>query len=289
MSNLGQFASVERVTVTLGDEVWVRTPESTVKLAGSVNLATKGESLVPEGEITANRGQYQLDLDVVKRSFSIDSGRVQFFGDEAIAPSLDISATNVVRLATGDEIPVGVHIGGTIERPLLTLSSADPLYASAPESEIISLLIFGAPTFALDGQSQSTVRAVTGVLLPTVGGLVEGQLQKILPFGLNTLQVTTAGGQTGGLNQYSLLDNLSISAGKQLGGRTFLRVNTGICRGVAATRGSLWAGAAAEYRLNGGYTAQVGVDPGAAPCSNLGTDLRPKLQFGFDLFREWIF
>ena len=128
--------------MTLGDEVWVRTPESTVKLAGSVILATKGESLVPEGEITANRGQYQLDLDVVKRTFSIDSGRVQFFGDEAIAPSLDISATNVVRLATGDEIPVGVHIGGTIENPLLTLSSSDPLYASAPESEIISLLIF---------------------------------------------------------------------------------------------------------------------------------------------------
>ena len=84
--------------------------------------------------------------------------------------------------------------------------------------------------------------------------------------------------------------NLSISAGKQLGGRTFLRLNTGACRGGGASRGaSLWIGAAAEYRLNGGYTAQIGVDPGAAPCSNLGSDLSPKLQFGFDLFREWIF
>ena len=135
----------------------MRTPEATVKLTGAVGLSTKGDVLVPEGEITAERGQYRLDLGVVNRSFRIDSGSVRFFGEPAIAPSLDISATNVVRLAQGDEIPVGVHIGGTIDRPLLTLSSNDPLYASAPESEIISLLIFGAPTFALD-RRQSQVR-----------------------------------------------------------------------------------------------------------------------------------
>ena len=291
MSTLGRFATVNQVRLELGNEVWVRTPEAAVKLTGSVNLSTKGRALVPEGEITANRGQYRLDLGVVNRSFSIDSGRVRFFGDTSIAPSLDISATNVVRLATGEEIPVGVHIGGTIVGPLLTLSSTDPLYASAPESEIISLLIFGAPTFALDGQSQSTVRAVTGVLLPSVGGFVEGALQKLLPV-FNTVQVTTAGGQEGGLNQYTLLDNLSISAGKQLGEKTFLRLNTGVCRGNGQTseRGaSLWYGVAAEYRLSRGYTAQLGVDPGAAPCSRLGGDVFPRMQFGFDLFREWIF
>lgn len=292
LTRLGQFASVDQVRVDFGNEVWVRTPESTVKLTGGVNLSTKGEALVPEGEITANRGQYRLDLGVANRTFSIDSGRVHFFGDTSIAPSLDINATNVIRLANGDEIPVSVHVGGTIDKPLLTLSSTDPLYSSAPESEIISLLIFGAPTFALDGQSQSTVKAVTGVLLPSVGGLLEGQLQRLLPGGFNTVQVTTAGGQSGGLNQYSLLDNLSISAGKQLGQRTFLRLNTGVCRGSgqSAVRGaSLWLGVGAEYRLSKGLTGQVGVDPGSAPCTRLGSDPFPKLQFGFDLFREWIF
>ncbi|MBL0173072.1 MAG: translocation/assembly module TamB [Gemmatimonadaceae bacterium] len=292
LTRLGRFASVDHVRVDLGNEVWVRTPEATVKLSGGVNLSTKGDALVPEGEITANRGQYQLALGVVNRSFSIDSGRVRFFGDTAIAPSLDISATNVVRLATGDEIPVGVHIGGTIVTPLLTLSSSDPLYASAPESEIISLLIFGAPTFALDGQSQSTVRAVTGVLLPSFGGaVVEGALHKLFPV-FNTLQVTTAGGQSSDVNAYSLLDNLSITAGKQLGERTFLRLNTGVCRGTGQTsvRGaSLWYGIGVEYRLSRGFMAQMGVDPGSAPCSRLGNDLFPRMQFGFDLFREWIF
>jgi translocation and assembly module TamB len=177
---------------------------------------------------------------------------------------------------------------------VLTLSSPDPLYASAPESEIISLLIFGAPTFALDGQSQSTVRAVTGVLLPSVGGAVEGALQRLLPV-FNTVQVTTAGSNAeAAFSPTALLDNLnfSISAGKQFGERTFLRLNTGVCRGTsqATSRGAtLWGGVAAEYRIARNWWGQVGVDPGSAPCTRPAGDVFPRLQFGFDLFREWIF
>jgi translocation and assembly module TamB len=121
--------------------------------------------------------------------------------------------------------------------------------------------------------------------------LVAGQLQRLFPL-FNTVQVTTAGGQSDLTSGASLLDNLSISAGKQIGNRTFLRLNTGVCRGSSqsTTRGSsLWFGVAAEYRLAKGYMAQAGVDPGSAPCSRLGGDLFPRMQFGFDLFREWIF
>lgn len=291
LAELGRFITVENARVDLGNAVWVQTPESKVKLGGGLDVEMSGDRLALDGEILATRGQYRLDLGVVNRSFAIDSGRVRFFGSAAIPPTFDISATNVVRIAGGSEIPVRVHIGGNYDRPVLSLSSRDPLYSSAPESEIISLLLFGAPTFALDGQSQSTVRAVTGVLLPSVGGAVEGALQRLLPV-FNTVQVTTAGGQTAGqLSALSLLDNLSISAGKQVGDRTFLRLNTGVCRtaSAAATRGaSLWYGAAAEYRLGPLWSAQIGVDPGASPCTRLGPDVLPRMQFGFDLFREWI-
>lgn len=294
LAGIGQYATVSNLRVALGNEVWVRTPESTLRLVGSVDLSTKGDELVPEGEIYANRGLYRLELGVVSRSFSVDSGRVRFFGDPALIPTLDISATNVVRLATGDEIPVGIHIGGNLEAPVLKLSSTDPLYSAAPESEIISLLIFGAPTFALDGQSQSTVRAVTGVLLPTIGGAVEGALQQLLP-GLNTVQLTNVGGQSGKEIQddpANLLNNLSIMAGKQIGDRTFLRVNTGVCRGgnQSTVRSSpLWYGVAVEYRLGRGFSGQIGYDPGSAPCTRLGSDVLPSMQLGFDLFKEWIF
>jgi translocation and assembly module TamB len=291
LAALGSLLTVQNARVDLGNDVWVQTPESRVKIAGGLSVAMSGERLALEGEVTANRGQYRLDLGVVNRSFNVDSGRVRFFGSSAISPTLDISATNVVREAGGSAIPVRVHIGGTYDVPVLTLSSPDPLYASAPESEIISLLIFGAPTFALDDPSQSTVRAVTGVLLPSVGGAVEGALQRLLP-GVNTIQVITAGGQSQqDLSAFSLLDNLSISAGKQLGPRTFLRVNTGVCRGgTSSVRGaSLWAGIAAEYRFARHLSGQIGVDPGSSPCTQLGTNGFPRMQFGFDLFRDWIF
>ena len=293
LSRLGSAITVANARVELGNEVWVQTPESRVNLSGGLDVTMNGNLLALDGEIRANRGQYRLELGVVNRGFSVDSGRVRFFGNNAIAPTLDITATNIVRVAGGSEIPVRVHIGGNYDKPVLTLSSTDPLYASAPESEIISLLIFGAPTFALDGQSQSTVRAVTGILLPSVGGLVEGALQRWLP--VNTIQVSTGRGQQeGALTGTSLIDNLnlSISAGKQLGERAFLRLNTGICRGVgqATLRGAgLWGGVAAEYRLARNWWGQVGVDPGSAPCTRPAGDVFPRLQFGFDLFREWIF
>jgi translocation and assembly module TamB len=123
-----------------------------------------------------------------------------------------------------------------------------------------------------------------------VAGAVEGALQRFLP-GLNTIQVLSSSGQSQqGLSALSLLENLSISAGKQLGPRTFLRVNTGVCRGgTVSTRASLWAGVAAEYRFGRNLTGEIGVDPGASPCTQLGTNGFPRMQFGFDLFREWIF
>lgn len=295
LSALGSIITVENARVDLGEDVWVQTPEARVKLGGGLSVTMSGESLVLDGQITANRGQYRLELGPVVRGFSVDSGSVRFFPNPAMLPALDINATNVVRVAGGGEVPVKLHIGGGYDRPELTLSSTDPLYASAPESEIISLLIFGAPTFALDGQSQSTVRAVTGLLLPSVGGAVEGALQRILPGNFNTLQVSTAGNEAqASLSPTSLLDNLnlSITAGKQIGERTYLRLNTGVCRGsgqVAARGAQLWAGIAVEYRIAPGWLGQLGVDPGSAPCTRVGGADFPRMQFGFDLFRDWIF
>lgn len=288
LANLGRFFTVSNARVDLGDLVWVRTPEANVRVTGGLDVrSTAGNRLALEGEINADRGQYRLDLGPVRRSFSIDSGRVRFYGTDAIEPTLDISATNVVRVAGGEEVPVRVHIGGTLERPALTLSSSNPLYASAPQSEIISLLIFGAPSFALN---QSQKAAVTGVLGPSLGGFAEGALQRLLP-GFNTVQVNTSSSDD--LTALSVLDNLSITAGKQIGDRTFVRLNTLVCRGGAQSigRGPLWYyGIAGEYRIATGWLAQVSYDPGVAPCTQAASSNSPiRMQLGFDLFREWIY
>lgn len=294
LSALGTLIAVENARVELGQEVWVQTPEARVKLGGNLTVAMSDDRLVLDGEITANRGQYRLKVGPVVRGFSIDSGSVRFYPNAELAPTLNINASNTLRVTGGEEVPIHLRISGGYDQPVLTLSSSDPLYSSAPESEIISLLIFGAPTFALDGQSQ---KVVTDVLLQSVGGAFEGQLQRILPGNFNTVQVSTSGsGETDTkdlLSAQTLLNlNLSISAGKQLGDRTYLRLNTGVCRGSAqnAARASqFWAGIAAEYRIARGWLAQVGVDPGSAPCTQFNIADRPQMQLGFDLFRNWVF
>lgn len=231
---------------------------------------------------------------MVRRPFEIQSGSVRFFPQDALNPVVNVRARHIVRGVDGRDVAIDVAVGGTLENPTLALSTPDEAFAQAPESEFISLLVFGAPTFALDGQSQQTVRAVTGVLIPTLSNLAEGPLQRLLPV-FNTVQLNTAGGQSGEqLGVLSLVDNLSVTAGLQIGVRTYLRLNTGLCRGVAnnasAQSLNLWYGAAVEYRIAPGLSAQVGVDPGPSPCSALlGGAATRRLQVGFDLFKEWVF
>lgn len=288
LANLGQYMNVTRASITMGNDVWVRTPESAVQLSGELDIKTDADGLLAfDGEVAANRGTFRLELGPVKRTFSVDSGKVRFYGNDAIKPTVNVYATYIVRVSGGTETPIHVAISGTFDRLSLKLSTDDEVFSGAPESEVISLLIFGAPSFALNSANQSTVKSVTGVFASSAGGFVEGYLQKLLPV-FNTLQLSNAGDQ--GLSK-GLLDNLNLQAGKQLGDRTFLRLNGGLCRGSSGgTDYKITSGLSVEYRIRRALLAQVGVDQGASPCTQLGvTGQLPKFQFGFDLFREWVF
>ncbi|MEP6762917.1 MAG: translocation/assembly module TamB domain-containing protein [Gemmatimonadaceae bacterium] len=291
LTRLGQHMNVTQASLSLGDEVWIRTPEAAIKLGGALDIKTGADGLLAfDGEVLANRGTYQLDLYAVKRTFTVDSGKVRFYGNESIAPTVGVYATHVVRVSGGVETPIHVAITGTFDKLNLALSTEDEVFSGAPENEVISLLIFGAPTFALPGQSQSTVKAVSSVLLPTFGDAIGGRLQKLLPV-VNTLQFSTATGQENLNSAAAFLDNLNVAAGKQLGDKIFLRLNGGVCRG--STGGSdlrFTGGLSAEYRITRTLLAQVGMDQGASPCTQIGgTGSLPRWQFGFDLFREWVF
>jgi translocation and assembly module TamB len=295
VARLGQYMNVTQASVTLGDEVWVRTPESNIKLGGALDIKSAPSGLLAlDGEVSANRGTFLLELGVVKRSFRVDSGSVRFFGSDAVPAKVGVYATNVVRSSTGEETPIHVAITGTFDKVALSLSTDDDVFSGAPESEVISLLVFGAPTFALSSQSQSTVKAVTGVFFPSLGGAVQPTLQRLLPY-FNTFELSTAGGQQDFSSTSrvlgSVFNNLNIAAGKQIGNRTFLRINAGLCRSSSGSSDvKISPGLSAEYRFSPVLYAQIGVDQGAAPCTQLGSGgTLPPYQFGFDLFRQWVY
>ena len=288
LARLGQYMNVTEASIAMGDGVWVRTPESAVKLTGQLDIKTAPSGLLAfDGEVNADRGTFRLELGPVQRTFTVDSGKVRFYGNDAIPARVNVYATHVVRVSGSVPTPIHVAIAGTFDDLALKLSTDDEVFSGAPESEVISLLIFGAPTFALNSASQSTVKAVTtGLVSSSLGGFFEGKLQRYLPF--NTVQINTAGGDKSDIT--SIFDNLNLGLGKQLGDRTFIRYSGGLCR---ASSGSsevrLTTGLSAEYRIRKSLLAQIGVDQGAAPCTQPSGSKGLGYQFGFDLFREWVF
>lgn len=281
---------IEALSVRLGNEVRLRSPEANVQLTGAVDVTGTLTEPDVRGEILATRGTYRLDLGLLQRTFQVDSGRVRMNGPLSVPATLDIHTAYTVRQAERDDVRIGARLTGTVDEPRLTLSSGD-LGTTANETEIISYLLFGAPTFVLDGESASAVRLATAALTQSLGGAAERALGARIPF-LSELQVTTIAGDTPRdftLNSFEgLLNSFALTAGTQLGTDSYLRVSGGVCRGANRAAQSLpaWMGITAEYRPRERLSAELSLTPGGAPCNRVGTWTQ-IYQFGLDIFRDF--
>ncbi|MBX3133566.1 MAG: translocation/assembly module TamB domain-containing protein [Gemmatimonadaceae bacterium] len=278
------------VRLRLGNEVRLRSPEANVQLTGEVAAAGTLDEPDVRGEIFASRGTFRLDLGLLQRTFQVDSGLVRLNGPLSIPPTLDIHTSYTVRQAEREDVKIGARLSGSVESPRLTLSSGD-LGTTASETEIISYLLFGAPSFALDGQSASAVRLATAALVPSLGGAAERALGARLPF-LSELQVVTVAGDSPRdftMNSFEgLLNSFALTAGTQVGTDSYLRMSGGVCRGENRAAQSLpaWFGITGEYRPRERLSAEVSLTPGSAPCNRIGT-FAQIYQLGLDLYRDW--
>jgi diacylglycerol kinase family enzyme len=111
------------------------------------------------------RGTYRLNLGVVQRTFLIERGSLRFFGEPELNPTLDIVAVHVVRQSdrqVAADVEVRATIGGTLERPQLRLGGG---FAGGEngirlsESDAVSYLVTGAPSFAIGADQSSEVTA----------------------------------------------------------------------------------------------------------------------------------
>ncbi len=281
---------LEGVRLRLGNEVRLRSPEANVQLTGEVAAAGTLDAPDVRGEIQATRGTFRLDLGLLQRTFQVDSGRVRLNGPLSVPPTMDIQASYTVRQADREDVKIGARLSGSVDAPRLTLSSGD-LGTTASETEIISYLLFGAPSFVLDGQSASAVRLATAALVPSLGGAAERALGARLPF-LSELQVVTVAGDSPRdftLNSFEgLLNSFALTAGTQIGPDTYLRLSGGVCRGENRAAQSLpaWFGIAGEYRPRERLSAELSLTPGSAPCNRIGS-FAQIYQLGLDLYKDW--
>ena len=298
---------VRDVRLVMGNNVWLRSPEANIKLAGDVGvtlgrgrLDSTRVQLALDGTLLAERGTYRLKLGygAVQRTFDVERGTLRFFGEPELNPTLDIQATNIVRQYTRQDrdIPVRITIGGTLVAPTLKLSSADPSLALS-ESDAISYLFTGRPSFAVTTAADQYSSQALGVFLPTLGSALGDRVARAL--GFDQFQIESAGGVSGQqFGASSILASTRLGGGVQLGGRTFVRATVGLCQLFGTSQVSTGQplvnsiGAKLEYRFSGQLSGSVGIEPPTSvlQCNNnvnARNFVPTPAQFGLDITRKW--
>ncbi|MBX3174526.1 MAG: translocation/assembly module TamB [Gemmatimonadaceae bacterium] len=310
--------TIANVPVRMGSDVWLRSTEANINLGGEVSVtrgrvtrgANAGElQLALLGPLQTQRGTYRLNLGPVQRTFTVEQGEIRFFGDPELNPTLDISALHTVRQYSEQgvrpDVRVRVHLGGTLQQPLLELSSPDSLRVT--NADLLSYLVTGGPSVEIGGRngdiSATAARVVVGSLGSVLGGKASGG-------GIcDDAQLSTAGldAYGGRLRRVGggILSGTRFNCAKQINDRTFVRLDAGLCQvGQLVTQGggsdplsfTDALGLKLDYLLGRGVSASIGVEPptSALLCSvNANASARgfvptPR-QVGFDLFRTWRF
>ncbi|HWP71614.1 MAG TPA: translocation/assembly module TamB domain-containing protein [Gemmatimonadaceae bacterium] len=300
-SRLQQLA-IGKVDVVMGPNVWIRSAEASIQLGGSVGLeqaAPQPESLrrrlVLRGTLVTQRGNYRLNVSGITRSFTLEQGSVLFRGEPEINPRLDINAIYVregmdERQGSRRLPQVRAHLGGTLERPLLTLSSAD---AKLSQSELLSYLITGQSSIAVGDVRQGSVTnelvaSATGALAQRVAGGL---------FDVVDVTATQTDDEASRGAAANVLASSRLGVGKQLSNRLFLKVDAGLCAFAGGSEATdLWHtfGVSVDYRFRRDVLGSISSAPSTngATCTNQaagrGTAITPR-QWGIDFNRIWRF
>jgi translocation and assembly module TamB len=310
-----QNLSFNNVQVALGSDVWLRSSEASINLttgdqplivttAPTERDSTK--SLALSGTLVANRGTYRLNLGVVQRTFTVDSGTVRFRGNADNDPEVNIRATYVVRQATSTatgslspDVPIDVVLGGTLSDPQVKLTSPDSLLSLSPQ-DLLSYLVTGQQSLTVGqgGSTTNTGAQVAQFVLPTVGTAISsripGQVLDYVNFQTGASDPTQQSGFS------TVFTSTRISGGKQLGRSTFVSADLGVCAlgagaGAAAPPSTAsQIGVRVEQQLTRNFSLAASSEPGTADlyCSTgaLSRSFVPQpRQWGLDLAHTWRF
>jgi translocation and assembly module TamB len=311
-----QNLTIDNVPIRMGRDVWLRSSEANINLGGQVSV-TRGEvtrgrdagrlQLALDGPLQTVRGTYRLNLGPVQRTFEVEQGEIRFYGDPDNNPTLSVDALHTVRQYSTQgvrpDVRVRVHLGGTLNQPTLTLATPDSVRVT--NSDLISYLVTGGPSFEIGGSDRDLSSTALTVVLGSFGSVLGGKAAGGV---CDDANVSTAG-----LERYGgritevgagVLSGIRVNCAKQVGERTFVRLDAGLCQVGQLMSGSADGnplsftealGLKLDYLLSPGVSASFGVEPptSAVLCSVNNASARgfvptPR-QFGFDLFRVWRF
>ena len=278
---------ISGLDVAVDEGVWLESDEANVQIRGDLVVIRSGPAMQMYGTLEAVRGTYDLPIGPLLREFDVVSGSVRFLGTTDFNPDIDITAEHQVQAGTAGgsgALSVLVHLTGTLQNPSIELTSntRPPL----PESELLSYLVFGQPSFRLQGTGALANQLVVQEL---VGGLLSRQLGDLgLPCEYFRLR-----GRPNILNAADPLGATSLECGIQVVEDVFVTFETGVLQsltgGSSSNVGAL-LGVSLDWQVNNQVTATLGREP---VQSALGTlYFRPSevpYQFSGDVRGTWEF
>ncbi len=315
--------AIRGVRVTLGDEVWLRSPEANIKLGGALNVRTTTQRpsatgasfstnpnaqeeptyrLALDGTLTAERGTYTLSLGILQREFQVESGTITFYGTPDLNPKIDVTALYTVRQYDRPDVIVRARLSGYLyPGPSLDLESGES-YA-IPQSDLVSYLCCGVPSFEL-GANQSYLRTAAQVLLPSASSVLAHTLRgelgstfDILQFQPGATDQTATGSPAPTSAAREFLAGARLGGEKQITNNLFFSISTGFCQFYASQSGTGSSGTFVEqlesklqYRFSSTLSAELGLEPpsSALLCGRAPRGLVPTpQQWGLSLSKTW--
>jgi hypothetical protein len=225
-----------------------------ITLGGDLRISKRpGTPLRYAGQVDTVRGTY----DFQGRRFDIQRGGiVRFDGSVPVNPLLDIAATRIIA-----GVEARVHVGGTMRKPELTLTSNPPL----DQADILSLIVFNAPANELgEGQQVSLAQRAGAIATGFVASKLADSIGRALNLDVFEIQTeaTPGGGQ-----------GATVTIGEQVGRNLYFRV----VQGVGAENTSQFV---LDYQLANFLRLETTVSQGGTATR---TPMRRTEQSGVDL------
>jgi translocation and assembly module TamB len=151
------------LTIRAKRQIFIRGDGLFAELGGKVHLTGTAAAPNPEGGFRLIRGNYAL----AGKTLQFTQGTVEFTGD-GFVPTLDLEATTT----TANNTTASLIIGGTADKPTITLSASPPL----PSDEVLSELLFGQATSSLSPFQAASLAAALASLSGIGGSAVSDPL-----------------------------------------------------------------------------------------------------------------
>jgi hypothetical protein len=212
--------TIRNLVVDVSTDTWFAAYDARAQLSGQLIVNKTGDDFPISGTLSGNRGQYTLIAGPIIRRFDIISSQVRFLGNPQPNPAIDITARRIVLDQSGRQFDVDVRITGTAQNPTLQLAGGTP--GQIAESELLSYLVFGQPSFALGEQlpgDQLLGQTYAGAFWEVIALELERSLGGI---GLDIFQIRLGQGAFGGIG------SPTIVVGRQVRSDVFLTLETAL-------------------------------------------------------------